>query len=361
MFDNNNSKKYSEKQIEQLRSTSMRDILAAEGFDTTHTRGGLYFSPFREKERTPSFHIDDANHRWYDHGDPSLGAGVAKRNSSKGGGDVVAFVMLLKGCGFLDALDYLCRYNPTVVPEKKVTAIAVPRGGDRIIAEGNSRSDEYLGTIIRQARTPFVDATLVAFAEGRGIPRAILERYCKEVYYDMRYCEEGGGQRIIGHHAIGFPNSDGGWVLRYLPKKGDKRGKRSTGGGATLLSKDGTLAPAKDAKATAPSVVVFEGFMDFLSWITEKRSKTAVPTDTDAVVLNSVANLDTALPFLLQHKNIIGLLDDDDTGERTTLSLKAAAERAGQRFHDWRRLFEGYKDYNEAWQRRCLLKDARRA
>ena len=337
---------FTKEQIDQLRSTPMRDILAAEGYDTTHTRGGLFFSPFREKERTPSLHIDDANHRWYDHGDSTLGAGLCSR--TKGGGDPVSFVMLLKGISFLDALEYLCRYNPSVVPQQKVTRISVPQVRDKIIGDGGGRSGEYLGTVIRQATVPFNDAALVAFAEGRCIPKGVLERYCREVYYDMRY-RDGGGERTIGHHAIGFPNSDGGWVLRYVSRGSGDRGKRSTGGGATLLDKDGTVLPSATATPTAASVIVFEGFMDFLSWITEKRGG-ATPRDTDVVVLNSVANLDSALPFILRHANIIGLLDGDDTGGRTTQTLKEKATSAERRFVDWRRLYGGHKDYNEYWQ-----------
>lgn len=348
MFENS-TKKYSDKQVEILRQTSMRDILAAEGYDTTHTRGGLFFSPFREKERTPSLHIDDTNHRWFDHGDHTLGKGICRR--TKGGGDPVSFVMLLKGCQFLEALDYLCRYNPGVVPEKNISAISIPAVKDKVVADGGSRSGEYLGTIIRQAKIPFVDASLVSYAEGRCIPRATLERYCKEVYYDMRYRSE-AGERVIGHHAIGFPNSDGGWVLRYVSSTG--RGKRSTGGGATLITSDGTVLPAKDARATCASVIIFEGFMDFLSWICDKRGG-LTPRDTDVVVLNSVANLDSAMPFILLHGNVIGLLDGDKAGDRTMDDLKATVTSAGRRFYDWRRLYEGHKDYNEMWQRKTML------
>ncbi len=321
----------------------MRDILAAEGYDTAHTRGGLYYSPFRAKERTPSFHIDDASHRWYDHGDPSFGRALTGKE--RGGGDVVAFVRLLKGYSFLEALDYLCRYNPGVVPGKVVDAITVPRTADRILAD-DSHGGQYLGTTITAVKERFLDAGLVCYAGRRGIPTEVLERYCREVYYDMRYKDVDGHDATVSHHAIGFPNSDGGWTLRYVSSKGG--GKRSTGGGATLIDKDGRMLAAADAKATARFVIVFEGFMDFLSWVTDRRPG-GTPQDTDIVVLNSVANLQTALPFILAHGKVIGLFDGDKAGDAATTTLCDACMDNGVPFTDCRYLLDGAKDYNDMW------------
>ena len=334
-------KKYTDRQVEILRSTSMRDILAVEGHDTTHTRGGLYFSPFRTKERTPSLHIDDANHRWFDHGAPETGV------DGKRGGDTVAFVQLLKGCSFLDALGYLCRFHPDIVPNLEVEAVKVPQMKDRIIADG-SHGGDYLGTTIVCAQNPFLDPKLIAFAQGRGVGAAMLQRYCEEVYYDMRFLV-GGIEKTIRHHAIGFPNSDGGWVLRYIPERGGDKGKRSTGGYATMFDRNGMLILSDDLYASAPSVVVFEGFMDFLSFMEDKRPG-GTPDDMDVVVLNSVANLDRSLDFILMHGNVLGLLDSDASGTKTTATLAAACKTAGRRFYDRRNLLLGHKDYNDMWQ-----------
>jgi len=321
----------------------MRDILAAEGFDTAHTRGGLYYSPFRAKERTPSFHIDDASHRWYDHGDPAFGRSLTGK--SRGGGDVIVFVRLLKNCSFLEALDYLCRYNPDIVPDKNVEAIVVPRTEDRILTD-DSRSGQYLGTEVTAVKERFLDAALMRYAGRRGIPTEVLERYCREVYYNMHYKGEDGRDTTVSHHAIGFPNSDGGWTLRYVSNNGG--GKRSTGGGATLIDKNGRLLKTADAAATARFVIVFEGFMDFLSWVTDKRPE-GVPGDTDIVVLNSVANLQTALPFILSHGKAIGLFDGDKAGDAATATLQGACRDNNIPFTDCRYLLDGAKDYNDMW------------
>lgn len=331
--------KYTQQQIDALRQTSMRDILAVEGYDTSHTRDGLFFSPFRAKERTPSFHIDDAGHRWFDHGDPFNGVGGRR------GGDTIGFVQRLKGCSFLEALDYLCRYNPSVVPCGD--AVTVPRGEDAILSDGGGEGT-YAGTAVVAVMEHISDFPLRDYARSRRIPDAVLDRYCREVHYAVQHRDGDGVVHSRRHKAIGFPNSGGGWVLRYIAG-GKGRGKRSTGGGYTALDRDGRLMRQKEARTTAPSVIVFEGFFDFMSWIADKRPE-GIPGDADVVVLNSVANAPAAMPQITDHRTVIAMLDNDAAGDSATALLHEAADAAGCRFVDARRLFAGYGDYNDKRQ-----------
>ena len=149
-------------------------------------------------------------------------------------------------------------------------------------------------------------------------------------------------------HAIGFANSGGGWMLRWNPPTG--RGKRSTGGGATLLSREGTLL-AEDAAPTAASVVVFEGFFDFLSWAEEYRQGGA-PEDTDIVVLNSVANLHASLPFITAHRNVLTVFDNDKAGDTATAQAAQACREARTRHYDFRHILDGEGDLNDAHRKR---------
>lgn len=341
--------KYSTEQIEILRQTPMRDILAAEGFDTSHTVAGLFYSPFRPKERTPSFHIDDRNHRWYDHG-----------SSDRSGGDTVSFVQRLKGLGFGEALDYLCRYNPSVVPGVHVDVMTVPNVKDRIVGNGPS-GPRSVRTVIDCVLVEFEDEVLVRYAESRGISRVILDAVCSEVHYTVHVLnDETGEVKEYRHRAIGFRNVDGGWTLRYDPvRKGDK-GKRSTGGSYTVINASGANLPADSLDPSSCSVIVFEGFMDYMSWLVACRPDGA-PKDADVVVLNSVANLKSALPFVLSHRNVIGMLDLDAAGNDAMNMLRSECDdtvtRTGPvRFFDMRRrFFDGYKDMNE-----CLMDKMKR-
>ncbi len=342
-------KRFTERQVAVLRQTSMRDILAAEGHNTAHTRGNLYYSPFRVKEKAPSLHIDDENHRWFDHGNPDAGVG------GKRGGDTVDFVRMLKGCGFVEALEYLCRYNPSVVPGCAVEAMEVPKVEDAIVGDGDI-SGRYVRTEILETRRRFTSHALTGFAAGRGIPRPVLERYCRELSYVRIYDNGGATVRRGPLTSIGFPNSEGGWTVRFpaAPREGRQTGKNTIApGGATLLARDGTTMPTDGARATAPSVIVFEGFMDFMSWITAKRPE-GTPGDTDIVVLNSVANIHKAMPFILAHRNVIAMTDNDAAGDAAARELENAARREGLRFMDNRAAFAGSKDYNEHWQKTLL-------
>lgn len=332
--------KYTPQQVDVLRSTSMRDILAVEGYETAHTRGGLYYSPFRAKETSPSFHIDDVRHQWYDHGDAA--GGIA----GKAGGDTVSFVMRLKGLSFIDALDYLCRYQPSVIPGIHVDPVRIPDIRDTILSDvrgGLSAQTRFL-----DAHIPFSSAGLVGYASSRGVPRRVLESACREIRYAIDY-ESGNGVKSCEHLSIGFANSAGGWVARY-PARDPRGGKRSVGPGApSLISRGGATLPLDGAAATAPSVVVFEGFMDYLSWLTRCRPSTT-PSDTDAVVLNSVSNLRRAEPFITAHRNVVSLLDADAAGNAATDRLREACRAAAVHFYDRRDLLRGHKDYNELWQ-----------
>lgn len=333
--------RFTKDQIDILRQTPMRDILAVEGFDTSHTMGGLFFSPFRAKERTPSLHIDDRQHKWYDHGDPSAGL------SGNGGGDTISFVQRLRGCGFYEALEYLCQYNPSVVPSQDIKPVSVPRRDDRIVGDGGG-SVRRAEVRIDEVLDRFEDSGLISYAEGRGIGERVLNAVCREVRYTVILT--GGGSmpdKEYRHAAIGFPNSSGGWTLRYPPKgRRNDKGKRSTGGGHTAVDVHGNVIMRDDLTATAAGVVVFEGFMDYMSWLVMSRPE-GVPVDCDVVVLNSVGNLKGALPFILMHRNVIGLLDADSAGDAATALLKDACAD-GSRFYDMRgRVLRGHKDVND--------------
>ena len=330
--------RYTEQQIGVLLQTSMRDILAAEGYDTSHTSGGLFFSPFREKERTPSFHIDDVRHKWFDHGD-----------GFSGGGDVIAFVRRLKGLDFVGACDYLCRYNPSVVPDIHVDVMKVPRTKDRILGGGTTRNANVEVTVDGVAPR-FADGALVAYAASRGISGRVLDAVCSEVSYSVIVTDtDTGEQRRYRHRAIGFANAGGGWTLRYNPVAKRDKGKRSTGGGYSAISCRGMNMAEGHVAPSSASVVVFEGFMDYMSWL-ELYRRGGRPDDTDVVVLNSVSNLRQALPFILQHANVIGILDADKAGDAATALLEAECRTAAPRvrFFDKRRLIlKGYKDVND--------------
>ena len=190
----------------------------------------------------------------------------------------------------------------------------------------------------------------------RRIPENILNRYCNEVSYSVHRID--GEGTPLRYSAIGFRNRAGEWTLRgssFIGKDGKENSglKRSTGNDYTAVSKDGSFI--EEEKATCDSMVVFEGFVDFMSWLA--WNGTDVPGTTDVVVLNSVANTTRALDFITSHQKIATYLDNDEAGDRYTERIKEAALQKGCRFWDCRKMFAPAKDLNEAWVDKCRARE----
>ena len=98
--------------------------------------------------------------------------------------------------------------------------------------------------------------------------------------------------------------------------------------------------------ATCDKVLVFEGFMDFLSWITDVKQQTP---QYDCCILNSVSNIARALPWIMEHRNIAAFLDNDDAGRETLQKIMDSASEGAHDVcvYDMSRLYEGYNDLNE--------------
>ena len=64
---------------------------------------------------------------------------------------------------------------------------------------------------------------------------------------------------------------------------------------------------------------LFEGFMDFLSYLTllDKNSRMCVEAECDYIILNSVNNIDKAYEELAKYATVHSFLDNDEAGQRT--------------------------------------------
>lgn len=318
--------RYTKEQIDKLKETSMADILRDLGYDTRHTASGLFFSPFRT-EKSPSFHINDRDHKWADLGsaDPTL----IKPGKKAVGGDVIDLVCALRNCSFSKALDFLAAFHPTVSPAP-----------DEIIGPSRSKSP---GTIKIECVGGFSSSILLSYAtQKRRIPEDLLRRYCSQVSYRIVH-EDGTSTK--DYFAIGFPNRSGHWTLRNSVVK------LSSGSDITFVGRDGSFLPAKP-RPTSKAVAVFEGFMDFLSWLAWRGRE--VPGDCDCIILNSTSNTAAALDFVLEHSVAIGYFDNDVSGRNHSNWLASECDINSDStrkvtYHDCSDSFEGYNDINEAW------------
>ena len=93
--------------------------------------------------------------------------------------------------------------------------------------------------------------------------------------------------------------------------------------------------------SNSDEVIVFEGFIDFLSF---KAIRQQEPEDRfDIVVLNSVSFFEAARPFMEKHKAIRLYLDRDVTGQ----NCSQYALSLSNKYKDESRLYQNYKDFND--------------
>ena len=129
---------------------------------------------------------------------------------------------------------------------------------------------------------------------------------------------------------MAFENASGGWELRNRYFKGC-RGR-----------KDISYLPwARDGPST--ECAVFEGFIDYLSALTLD-----IISGTDAIILNSVVNVNKAAPDLKGYNAINCYLDNDNAGQTALTELTAIY---GSTVIDCSSLYADYNDLND-WLRK---------
>lgn len=296
--------KYTEQQKQELMSISIVEILAYYGKSLARTKTGMYYSPFRD-EKTPSFHIDEAANTWYDFG-------------THEGGGLIDFVCKITGCQRKEAYDWLASIRH-MIPEEVHTEVI-----KRAASVGESK------VIIEKVNEQFSKPALVEYAQSRCISREILDRYCDEVIYSV------SSKPGSNFFAIGFKNNSGGYVLR------SKVAKICSSSDVTTLGPDGNLTMEVNSK----KVAVFEGFIDFLSLLSYNEKQ---EPGHDCCILNSVSNLEKALPWIAGHTNIMIFADNDnagrDTYQRITDYVSDSAEEVC--IYDMAELYKGHKDLND--------------
>jgi len=172
---------------------------------------------------------------------------------------------------------------------------------------------------------PLRSRGLYAYLASRRISTAIAQQFLQEAHYSFQ-------QRADGSYlySLAYQNDKGGYELRGAPYQGNKKGSK--------LSKRPKAITTHFTLQIAP-VVVFEGFMDMLSFATMCGS-----VKHNYLVLNSCALKDAAIEVLKEYKGEISLcLDNDDAGRETTQEMLAALPHA----KDLSYRYAPYKDIND--------------
>ena len=268
----------------------------------------LYRSPLRE-ETHPSFKVDTEKNLWIDYGEGR-------------GGSIIDLCMRMEGCTLSEAIRRLGQNAPDNGIYSSLNDF-MPNNSQPMMAINGAR--RLIG--ISDTLPPYFQEYLM---KERCIDLEKATPFLKCISYEVR-----------GRHyqAIGFANLSGGYELRD-----DKTFK-------------GTIAP-KDitpifTDRTEP-VCIFEGFMDFLSFLSMKEEIT-----NHCLVMNSVSNVARTIRYLNDRHltHIRAFLDNDEAGRRAVQDFI----KAGFHVEDMNIHYKDFKDLNEYHVSRVREQQKRKA
>lgn len=271
----------------EAKAIDMVYYLSTLGFEPCKIRNNdyWYLSPLR-KEQEASFKINRRLNCWYDHG-------IGK------GGTIIDFGVLYFNCSIGDFLQKLSGNFSLQQP-----TIQQPEC---------TNEPEHKIKILKE--TTLTSPVLLRYLEHRRIPVEIAQHYCVEIRYTLNK---------KNYYGIGFKNDLGGFEIRNSYFKTSSSPK-----GITTYSNDKN------------EVIVFEGFMDFLSF--QAMNKNLPENSQDFVILNSLSFFERARPFIENHESIRLYFDRDESG----LSYTSRALSLSTKYKDESSLYQNYKDLND--------------
>ena len=258
----------------------------------------MYRSPLREEMR-PSFKVDTEKNLWIDYAEGR-------------GGSIIDLYMRLEGCTLSEAICRLGQKAPGNTTQsssssKRETSIS-PNQIENVTASGTRRLISISDTL-----PPHLQEYL---KKERCIDLEKATPFLKCISYEVR------GKR---YEAIGFANSSGGYELR----------DNNTFKG-TIAPKN--ITPIFEDKAQP--VCLFEGFMDFLSFLSMKEEVT-----NQCLVMNSVSNVVRSIHYLNKRNitSVRAFLDNDDAGRKAVQEFV----NTGFKVEDMAVYYRDFKDLNE--------------
>lgn len=264
--------------ISQAKQIDIVDYLSRQDIQPAYKKYHKvwYCSPFRS-ENTPSFAVDPNRNEWWDYG--------------KGeGGDLIDLCKLLYSTNDTSEVLRLIQSNAPTLVNNLVRSTNKPIKHQE---ESEMRNIRYI---------PLNHVALQSYLMKRKIDLLMAKTFCCEVHYQLRKRE---------YFAIAFRNRIGGFEVRNQFFKG------------CIGHKDITFIPhAKDDMMK--ECCIFEGFMDFLSFLTMKERYGKfqdIPMECDFIVLNTICCLSRAMEILSHYAVIHCFLDNDEGGKRTTATI----------------------------------------
>ena len=294
--------------IQTAKQIRLEEYLHSLGYSPVKRQGiNLWYkSPFRE-ETEASFKVNTERNQWYDF---ALGKG----------GNIIALASHLYAT---DSLPYLLKRIEEQAPHVHPVSFSF-------------RKQSFTEPSFQQLEiVPLSSPALLAYLQGRGINLELAKRECREARYTHN------GKRYF---AIAFPNGSGGFEVRNPYFKG------------CIAPKE--ISHIRQAGKARTTCYVFEGFMDYLSFLTLRQESCPNYPELDGqdyIVLNSVSNINKALYPLGNYERIHCFLDNDHAGMETLRQIRMEYGR-DRYIRDASQIYRGCKDLNEYLQKQIERK-----
>ena len=232
----------------QFNSIKLEEVLLSLGHLPTKQseKEAWFLNPFATENRA-SFKLDKKQNIWYLHSE-----GI--------GGNNVDFMQKYLNASVKKVLEWAEKQNFSCFQQQN------------IIQKQNSLNQNYQITEIKELQ----NENLKKYLQQRGLMSNVYP-LVKEVYFTI-------GEKNL--YAIGFENRSGGWEVRNSFYKG------------SLLKKDISVINLNNQTGNK-NVVVFEGFMDALSFVEMKSFYNG-----DILVMNSISLLNKTKEYLKQYSEI---------------------------------------------------------
>lgn len=284
---------------QEAKKIPIVDVLSRLGLQPVKKfKGGIelgFISPFRG-EKEPSFFVNIEKNVWYDFAEK--------------GGNLLDFVIRYKNTDVRGALKFLddlfgsLNYLPIIKrPEKPI---------EKPESEPIFKLDKV---------KPFDQNSLLAeyILNKRKIGLEVGKKYLSEVYFINIESRK-------KYFAVGFENISGGYEIRNPYFK------------SSIGQKDISVIRGRNSM----SLLIFEGFMDFLSYLTINNK---LELDEEIIVLNTLSYCEKALEIIKAktYTEVKGFLDNDNSGNEKTLFFQDELKSI---FNDQRKVFSPHKDIN---------------
>lgn len=261
-----------------------------------------YLSPLR-KEKPPSFKVNRKLNVWFDH-------------ATGEGGNMIDFGIRYFKCTVAELLQRLSGADAPSFSFHPQPSLTGHLDTVALLSDAGEKKESPENKIVIVDSRVLADKSLLDYLNRRSIPTHIATRFCREVDFRLY----GNKQTVIG-----FQNNVGGYELRSQNFKGSSSPKSIT------FIDNG-----------AGSLAVFEGFFNFLSYLTLNHKAAELPTNF--LVLNSLSFFGKSRGLMDGHEEVNLYLDRDNAGMN---HIQQALQWNPDLYKDQSLLYGNHKDLND--------------